>query len=185
MLRSHSLRCLGCWGGAEVGSSEGPKHLVSANMKTCGAKPSEICRGLWWLCGLLVKTAGEIVSRAGHWLPCLLPLCSNHSPCFSSLLLNVSYISALSSLGGMNQSKSVLYCPMRLGKLVFYPILLLWWEKLYHAEEVPLRADQCWFWRWNDSGNMELFPVSILWDYSQIFGCSLLLKVLMWTQELS
>ena len=44
MLRSHSLRCLGCWGGAEVGSSEGLKHLVSANMKTCGAKPSEICR---------------------------------------------------------------------------------------------------------------------------------------------
>lgn len=43
MLRSHSLRGLGCFG-AEVGSSEGLKHLVSANMKTCGAKPSEICR---------------------------------------------------------------------------------------------------------------------------------------------
>lgn len=44
MLRSHSLRCLGCWSGAEVGSSEGLKQLVSANMKICGAKLSEICR---------------------------------------------------------------------------------------------------------------------------------------------
>ena len=104
---------------------------------------------------------------------------------FSSLLLNVSYISALSSLGGMNQSRSFLYWPVSLGKLVSYPVLLLWWEKLYLAEEVLLRADQCWFWRWNDSGNMKLFPVSILWGYSQIFGCSLLLKVLMWTPELS
>lgn len=46
ILESHSCRCLGFGGGdVEVRSSEGLRQLASANVKTCGAKPSEICSG--------------------------------------------------------------------------------------------------------------------------------------------